>query len=221
MDVYRTADKRILELLTGIIKRLNRYKGQINTKSDTLAIFDELHVLYKQIDRESRNTFLEILQNAYDAESETKRRRFDEAFINIMLDDEPNEFTGVIYGRELERRAERFAERIVSALNRSLQQEQRTDQEGAVIPLGTEIKAIFDQEYSGLSLLLDQYGIVFVDEGRVAAFADDSVSSVMWITQIDGRECRYCKSLNRHVFRADKVPTKPHPRCRCYTIRFK
>ena len=148
-----------------------------------------------------------------------RRRRFDEDFLIIILDD-PNDFTTVVYSKELERKAERFAEQITSAINRNLQAEDRTNENGVKIPLEIEIKRLFDREYNSLGLLLDSYMIETVDTGREEAFLDDGVRRVRWVTILDGKECDYCRSLNGHVFPVRRIPTKPHPRCRCYTIRF-
>ena len=219
MNVYEKADSRIADFLAWIAYGFNNFRKNINEKSDSLAIFDELHLFYRQIDNYSREMFLSILQEAYNDEVEQRKRRFDEDFLILILDD-PNDFTTVVYSKELERKAERFAEQITAAVNRSLQSEDRTNENGVKIPLETEIKKLFDREYNSLSLLLDSYMIATVDAGREEAFTDDGVRRVRWVTIMDGKECDYCRSLNGHVFPVRRVPTKPHPRCRCYTIRF-
>lgn len=219
MNVYAKADNRIADFLAWIAYGFNTYRREINARSDTLAIFDKLNVLYKQIDSYSREMFLSILQEAYDDEVKQRKRRFDEDFLILILDD-PNDFTTVVYSKELERKAERFAEQITAAVNRALQAEDRTNENGVKIPLETELKKLFDREYNSLALLLDSYMIATVDMGREEAFFDDGVRRVRWITILDGKECDYCRSLNGHVFPVRRIPTKPHPRCRCYTIRF-
>lgn len=219
MDVYRQADRRIKDFMTWIASEFNLARKRVKKNGDTLAMFDELQVLYQNIDRYSRAMFVEVVQEAYDAEITRKRRRFDEEFLIVILD-EPNEFTTVTYSKELERRAERFGEQIAAAVTRSLQSEERTNENGVSIPLESELKKLFDKEFSSLALLIDQYEIEMVDEAREEAFKDDGVRRVRWVTMLDGKECDYCRSLNGHVFPVNRVPTKPHPRCRCYTIRF-
>ena len=219
MNVYEKADKRIADFLSWVAYNFNTIRRKLNRQTDTLALFDELNVLYKQIDSYSREMFLSILQEAYNDEVKNRRRRFDEDFLIIILDD-PNDFTTVVYSKELERKAERFSEQITSAINRNLQAEDRTNENGVKIPLEIEIKRLFDREYNSLGLLLDSYMIETVDTGREEAFIDDGVRRVRWITILDGKECDYCRSLNGHVFPVRRIPTKPHPRCRCYTIRF-
>lgn len=219
MNVYAKADSRIADFLAWIAYGFNTYRREINARSDTLAIFDKLNVFYKQIDSYSREMFLSILQEAYDDEVKQRKRRFDEDFLILILDD-PNDFTTVVYSKELERKAERFAEQITAAVNRALQAEDRTNENGVKIPLETELKKLFDREYNSLALLLDSYMITTVDTGREEAFFDDGVRRVRWITTLDGKECDYCRSLNGRVFPVRRIPTKPHPRCRCYTIRF-
>lgn len=219
MDVYREADRRIKDFMVWVASEFNRVRKKVKKNSNMLALFDELNVLYKNIDRYSRSMFVEIVQEAYDAEITKKRRRFDEEFLIVILDD-PNEYTTVTYSKELERRAERFGEQIAAAVTRTLQSEERTNENGVSVPLESELQKMFNKEYNSLALLLDQYEIETVDEAREVAFDDDGVRRVRWVTQLDGRECDYCRSLNGHVFPVKRVPTKPHPRCRCYTIRF-
>ena len=219
MNVYEKADKRIADFLSWIAYSFNSIRRGLNRQSDTLAVFDDLNLLYRQINSYSREMFLSILQEAYNDEAEQHRRRFEEDFLIIILDD-PNDFTTVTYSKELERHAERFAEQITAAINRALQSEDRTNENGVKIPLETELQKLFDREYASLSLLLDSYMIETVDTGREYAFVDDGVRRVRWITILDGKECDYCRSLNGHVVPVRRIPTKPHPRCRCYTVRF-
>lgn len=218
-DVYSKADDRVYDFLKWVALRFNRIRKSISSRSSTTALFDELNTLYREIETHSRDMYLAMLQEAYDDEVQRKLRRFEEEFLIIILDD-PNEFSTVTYSKEIERRAERFGEQLASAINRTLQAEDRTNENGVKIPLESEVKKLFDREYNALALLLDTYEIIMVDEGREEAFNDDGVKRVRWVTRLDGKECDYCRSLNGHVFPVNRVPTKPHPRCRCYTIRF-
>ena len=219
MDVYRKADKRLADLLEWVSLRFLRIRRGITRKTPSTAIFDELNVLYKQIVEYSREMYSEIAQEAYDDESEKRYRRFQDDFLLILLD-EPSAYSTVTFTKELERRAERFSEQITAAINRALQNEDRTNENGVKIPLQAEIKKLFKKEFAALSLLFDSTMIDAVDYARLTAFVDNGVRRVRWVTNLDGRECGYCRSLNGHVFPVDRVPTKPHPNCRCYTIRF-
>lgn len=219
MDVYTNADKRIEDFLSWIAYRFDQIRNSTDERSDTLAVFDELNTLYGQINSYSREVFLSILQEAYDAEVKNRRRRFDEDFLILILD-EPDDFTTVTFSRELTRRAERMGEQIAAAINRRLQSEDRTNENGVTIPLETELQTIFDREYNSIALLLDSTSVSTVDTGRKYAFEDDDVRRVRWVTILDGKECDYCRHLNGHIFPINRIPTKPHPHCRCYTIRF-
>ena len=219
MDVYESADKRVTDFLAWLSRNFSNIRRKTNAQTNTLALFDELNVLYQQINEYSRDMFLAILQEAYDAEAEKKRRRFTEDFLIVILD-EPNEYTTVTYSRELERKAERFGEQLAAAITRTLQSEERTNENGVKVSLDAELKKLFDREFNSLALLLDQYSIDTVDRARTEAFLDDDVNRVRWVTVLDGKECAYCRSLNGHVFPVKRVPTKPHPHCRCYTVRF-
>lgn len=219
MDVYRKADNRIADFLEWISSRFAKLRKWISPSTSSNAMFDELNVLYRQIDSYGRDIFLTIAQESFDDEVEKKYRHFQEDFLLLILD-EPNPYTTVTYSKELERRAERFSEQITAAINRSLQSEDRRNENGIKIPLQSEIKDLFRKEFNSLSLLFDSYMIDTVDKAREAAFEEDGIRRVRWVTILDGKECEYCRKLNGHVFPVKRVPTKPHPHCRCYTIRF-
>lgn len=219
MDVYRKADDRIRDFIEWISLQFNKLRKWISPSTSSKAIFDELNVLYREIDSYGRNVLMTIAQEAYDDEVTKKYRHFQDDFLILILD-EPNPYTTVTYSNELERRAERFSEQITAAINRSLQSEDRRNENGVKIPLQTETKDLFRKEFNSLSLLFDSYMIDTVDKAREEAFADDGIRRVRWVTVLDGKECEYCRKLNGHVFAVKQVPTKPHPHCRCYTIRF-
>lgn len=217
--MYRKADNRVADFLEWLNLRLIRIRRNIKRTTNNQALFDELNVLYREADRYGREMFLTIAQEAYDDEVSKKYRRFQEDFLILILD-EPNPYTTVTYSNELERRAERLSEQITAAINRSLQNEDRTNENGVKIPLEMEIKKLFKKEFASLSLLYDSYMIDIVDKSREEAFKDDGIRRVRWVAVLDGKECDYCRSLNGHVFPIKRIPTKPHPHCRCYTIRF-
>lgn len=56
------------------------------------------------------------------------------------------------------------------------------------------------------------------DEADLQALTDAGVKKVRWITYGDDRVCETCEELDGTVWDLDNVPTKPHPRCRCYLI---
>jgi len=218
MDVYSKADKRVADFLEWLSLRFIRIRRSIRRTTGSTAVFDELNVLYKDIERYGRSMYKAIAEEAYNDEAK-QRRGLEEDFMLLILD-EPNIYTTVTYTNELERRAERFAEQITAAINRSLQSEDRTNENGVKIPLESEIRKLFKKEYASMTLFIDSYMVDTVDRAREQAFKDDDVRRVRWVTRMDGRECDYCRSLNGHVFPVNRVPTKPHPHCRCYTVRF-
>lgn len=54
------------------------------------------------------------------------------------------------------------------------------------------------------------------DAATLKSYADSGIEYVRWITQEDGKVCDVCKERNGKVYHVDKIPPKPHRRCRCH-----
>ena len=62
------------------------------------------------------------------------------------------------------------------------------------------------------------FAVEVADQAVAQAREDTGVDEVMWRSEHDGKVCDHCWKLNGQVFRADAVPPKPHPNCRCWTV---
>lgn len=54
------------------------------------------------------------------------------------------------------------------------------------------------------------------DRAAITAYKDAGVKKVQWITQQDGHVCKECIARDGLIFPVDRVPGKPHYKCRCY-----
>lgn len=53
------------------------------------------------------------------------------------------------------------------------------------------------------------------DAAQLAAYKSRGVQYVQWITKLDGKECKVCRSRHGKVYPIDRLPPKPHYNCRC------
>ena len=61
-----------------------------------------------------------------------------------------------------------------------------------------------------------QYGETMVDKTRVNTFKKNGITKIRWITQGDEKVCKECRERNGTIYAIDKIPPKPHYRCRCW-----
>ena len=53
------------------------------------------------------------------------------------------------------------------------------------------------------------------DEATLQAFRDNGVKKVRWVTAEDEKVCDVCQKRDGKIYPIDKLPPKPHYRCRC------
>lgn len=66
------------------------------------------------------------------------------------------------------------------------------------------------------SQMSQQYTDTVTDAAMIKGFEDAGVTRVRWHTQDDERVCHDCDLLDNKVFPINKIPAKPHWRCRCW-----
>ena len=62
------------------------------------------------------------------------------------------------------------------------------------------------------------YVDIVSQDAEQEAYRQAGVKKVRWMIYGDDRVCDTCDDLNGTVWDIDKVPTRPHPRCRCYLV---
>jgi len=63
------------------------------------------------------------------------------------------------------------------------------------------------------------FAVEVADAALQQARIDDGLEFVMWVSERDDKVCSRCKKLDGNVYPTQTVPPKPHPNCRCYTVR--
>lgn len=111
---------------------------------------------------------------------------------------QPN--TGYVYDNEVERKRDRFFESVLSHA-----------EEGS--------RRGVDEDYTRAENLWNrqtEQGFIDTEDAlRKEAYKTSGVQLVRWDTERDERVCEECQAMDGLIFPIDRVPSKPHPRCRC------
>ena len=110
----------------------------------------------------------------------------------------PSDVTHYTYDSELERKRDRAKEAILSVPTSAQKQ----------IEIDKHVKYILQQTAF--------YADLAEDGAAVQAFKACGVKRVRWHTQEDEKVCVDCEEKDGAIYPIDDIPTKPHPRCRCY-----
>lgn len=206
--MYRLADK-LLEQLKKLIRREFNRLG--------IFAFDELNAprvtaetisLFERLMRENERLYLQVAKRAYgDAIAaaiaagyeDSGENRINASWVGSLLG-AYNFVSGYLYKPEAERKRLRLAEQMMTAK----EYQSRTQYNESV-----------RRSANLWWMQAAHYMLEAVDKATLDGYKDSGVSHVMWHTEIDGRECKVCRERNGKIYDIDKVPPKPHLRCRC------
>lgn len=218
MNVYGRADEIIYRLLRETAKKFNATKRRLSSASSSLAAFDEINLLFAEVDDLATDAYIAIANDGYDQVSPGKRpERIDLDWIFYVegLYDPTTEY---VYYNEYDRQKESLKEAVMSAIERARNGTERTDASGDRVTLVADIKRLFDKAYNRLAHMFQQFAIRFLDLGRLDAMEDDGVQKVMWNATPDERTCAECNALDGEIFPITQIPDK-HWGCRCWLTK--
>lgn len=124
----------------------------------------------------------------------------DEKYVDGVLG-EYNPVTGYLYYAEADRKRARLAEALIAAVIAGLRSDYHK-----------ELKKFADLWHTQTK----QYAETMVDKTRVETFKKNGIRRVRWVTENDEKVCHICKERDGKVYDIDKIPVKPHYRCRCW-----
>lgn len=211
---YEQADIAMRTVKREIRRKFNRMGmlgfdeiNALSVKKETTAAYDALKSL-------NQREFLKIAQTAYGkAEKEAekagfspgktgKKRRFGKAWLLAVLG-AYNLVTGYLYEQEAERKRLRTAEALLTAgayRSRSAYRD--------------ALQLAADLWYTQSA----QYADTVTDAAVLEAYRACGVETVRWVTADDDDVCEACRERDGETYRIDKIPAKPHYRCRCYVL---
>lgn len=210
---YKLSDAVIKQLTKLIV----RYTGELK---QSILRFDEINALravetiYAEIDAEIRrrlrrlyrDRFLEmllVLAAMGDKEAERLANGIlgiPERAVDEVLD-EPSEVLHYSYDTEIIRKRDRLKEALMSTPTKTRRQLEAEKALRQVLQMATWYSDIVSQG------------------AELDALKAAGVQRVRWNIYGDERVCHICEGMDGNMYDIDKVPPRPHPRCRCYLTK--
>ena len=197
MTPYTTTDKTI--------SYMNRQYGKLFrrvTSFDELNVIDVSHEIYDEVYELAKQEAARLSEAVYKKnrtdDTAVADSEFNAAVFVLALALAYNPTTKYIFENEIERKRSRFAESVISS-----------DTPTEEVALAKRLIAATNAQF------MDD--VTF--DTLIKALKDSGVERVRWVTAKDDRRCKVCKSMDGRIYPIDKVPAKPHIRCRCYVER--
>ena len=114
-----------------------------------------------------------------------------------------NIVTGYLYDREQKRKQARLKEGMMAA-------KKAEDRDFYKKTIKTNTDLWYTQS--------KQYAEDIADNTVLDVFKAAGVTKIKWVTMRDEKVCKECGPLDGKLFDIDKVPPKPHYRCRCLKV---
>lgn len=191
---YSKTDKTIAYLNKQYAKLFRRV-----TSFDELNVIEVSHEIYDEVRKIVEQEATRLVKSVYDSYRESTAILASEAHdMVVALMGAYNPVTKYIYENELDRKRSRFAEGVISS-----------DTPRDEVELAKRLLAALNKQFAD--------DVTF--EAVIQAYADDGVKQVKWVTAVDDRRCKECKSRHHKIYRIDNVPPKPHLHCRCYVVK--
>lgn len=195
--MYEFTDKAIERINRVIQHEFSNMRRSILAFDNIYAVQNAVNGAYSAILTAVKKIYLEIANDAYKAVTE-RDGGFSMMWLEMfLLDYDP--LTKYVFTHEYDRKRARTFEALVASKKKDVSQ---------------EIK----QAMVNLAIQTKQYADEITDTATLQGYKDSGVERVVWVTEQDGRVCRECKSRQGRTYDVNKVPVKPHIRCRCYLL---
>lgn len=185
---YDFADKAIRDMNR---RNLRAFDGLKLLKFDELNVLRSVKRVYEDSIRLAKKRYLQIALDAY--RNAKGKKKIDRDWVLDMLE-EYDPVTMYLFTPEAERKRDRTVEAILSTPNKD--------------------EAV-DRALRLWTLQTTHYAEKSVDEATLQAFRDNGVKKVRWVTAEDEKVCEVCRKRDGKIYPIDKIPPKPHYRCRC------
>lgn len=191
--MYKYLDQQLKKVVREIYRLFQEYRAM---PFDELNVVSNVQELYRKLEEVNRQMFQQIADHYYDSEPHG-----DEVFVDWWLSDvlsTPSRVMKYSYDSEIVRKRDRLMEALLATG-------------------GSPVE--FDTAMRYWTQMTGWFAVEVADAALVQAREDDGIEFVMWVSEHDLKTCDYCEDLDGNVYPADAVPPKPHPNCRCYTVR--
>ena len=166
------------------------------TSFDELNIIDVSHEIFDEAVVLTEREVTRLVKLVYDGKREGGEISSEDALslvLTLMLAYNP--VTKYVYRNEMERKRSRFAEGVIAS-----------ETPNEEVALATRLMIATNKQFAEDATF----------EAVVLAYKDDGVEKVRWVTAVDDRRCKECKSRHGKIYPIDNIPPKPHRYCRCY-----
>lgn len=189
--MYEYTDKVLKRLVREIHRQFEAYRGM---KYDELNVFNRVKNLYSTLADLNEKAYKDIGQHYY-AEEGGEDDTLGMDFLIATLLVNPNALTKYIYSNEVTRKRDRLVEALQSTGGNPEE---------------------YDKAARYWTLMTGWYAVEVTDATVLKAWKERGVKRVRWRTEHDDKVCEVCRGLDGEIFDIDKIPTKPHPNCRCW-----
>lgn len=198
---FEYADKAIKDMNRRNLRSFGKMK---QLKFDELNILKAVNATYEQSVNLAKTRYKQIAIDAFvsalmslgyllkDAESTAEETITDDWVLDMLEDYDP--VTLYQFLSEAERKKQRLIEAMIAAHNK-----------------GQEV----DKALRLWTLQIAHYADRSVIDGTVDGYKEAGVKRVRWIAVDDEKTCPVCQTLDGEIFDIDKIPDRPHYRCRC------
>lgn len=189
--MYQKTDKVIAYLAKQYAKLFKQV-----TSFDELNVIDISHKIFDEAVVLTEREVTRLVKLVYDSKREGGEISSEDALslvLTLMLAYNP--VTKYIYKNEMERKRSRFAEGVIAS-------EAPTEE----VALATRLMIADNKQFAEDATF----------EAAILAYKDNGVEKVRWVTAVNDRRCKECKSRHGKIYPIDNIPPKPHRYCRCY-----
>ena len=178
-----------------IIKQINRLLAEKfeNFKAmnfDELNVYETVNKTFDELYGKSKALYKRLAQHIYSLYNQ----KMEEDWIDFILAsyDDVSKF---VFDNEWDRRRGRLAETIISSPTKSED---------------------IDVNMRSLGRVMKIYADEITDKSTLDAYEKMGIDKVVWETEDDNRVCDICRGRDGKIYPLAKVPSKPHPNCRCW-----
>jgi len=179
-----------------VVEIYNLFQEYRAMSFDELNIVSSVQQLYRELEEINLRAYREIANHYYNSEPHG-----DESLHDLWLEgvlSSPSPVMKYSYDSEVVRKRDRLMEALIAT-------------KGSVLEYDTAMR--------NWTQMTGWFAVEVADAALQQARIDDGLEFVMWVSERDDKVCSRCKKLDGNVYPTQTVPPKPHPNCRCYTVR--
>lgn len=190
-----------------ILRRKNEVKRKLTIlKFDNLNVMKEMDSLYDGINDDCKKEFRAIYKERYaELWLYLTGKKARESFLDELAEmyllgllNEPDEQTHYAFEPELKRKRDRAKEAIDA------------------VPTQTQKQLELEKAIRYVTQQVGFYVDITEDAASLRAMKDAGITKVRWNIYGDDKVCSECRGMDGNIYPIDRVPDKPHLRCRCY-----